>query len=634
MKKKKRNSLLLEMLLSSPVSTSKRLGNWLTLHKLMATKHLPDKEELIETVFKNCVTMIFLIKVTKLARNKILSILESLQKSNWMIFLDKLNTCQDQNILATLLLKILAQELILKEKVSKPYWTPAYTELSGKLLLHTETGSQDLGLTLSKSLLQKQEDVSQSWIVKKTVPANTNSHKTYYPSSISLTADKWEKEVIKKSKYKTIKIKIYPTKTQKIELNNIINVHRYVYNRTLDYIKNKGYQINFINLRNLLATERTKMGSSSYKFYNLVIDKLKEKISKEKDENKKEQLQELLKIEEADLKTALKEVPYIHNYMINKFELSVSNEIRSNAIKSICDAYKTGFENLKNGNIKYFNPGFKSKSETTKCFELASSEISMKNGYINICPGKLGKNSLFKMSNKNSKKYGKTDIKNNCDLVVQKGNYYVMITVHTIFAEKVKTKPIICGGDPGIRTFLTTYNNKAEIFEYKNYRSYMKKLNDKLKLLKSLRTRPRLKDQRNRYRKKQLNKIEKKKIDIINSLHWNVINHLVKTNDIIFYGDIKSHNIVKNNKNRTLNKDFNDLKFFIFKNRLLYKAKIKCKKVLFTNESYTTQYCSNCGYLKKDVKCSEIYNCNKCKKSFGRDENSAKNIMMKGILAC
>jgi putative transposase len=418
-------------------------------------------------------------------------------------------------------------------------------------------------------------------------------------------------------------------------LNNIIHVHRYVYNRTLDFIKNKGYQNNFINLRNLLATERTKMGSYPYKFYNLVIDKLKEKISKEKDENKKKELEELLKTEEADLRTALKEVPYINNYMINKFELSVSNEIRSNAIKSICDAYKSGFENLKNGNIKYFNPKFKSKTENTKCFELASSEISMKNGYINICPGKLGKNSLFKMSNKNSKKYGNIDIKNNCDLVVQKGLYFVIITVPTIFSkETVQTKHTICGGDPGIRTFLTTYNNKAEIFEYKNDRTYMKKLNDKLKFLKSLRTRPRKKEERNRYRKKQLNKIEKKKIDVINNLHWNVINHLVKTNDVIYYGDIKSHNIVKNNKNKTLNRDFNDLKFFIFKNRLLYKATIKGKKVSFTNESYTTQYCSNCGYLKKDVKCSDIYNCNKCKKSFGRDENSAKNIMMKGILAC
>lgn len=601
----------------------------------MATKHLPDKEELIEAVFKNCVIMIFLIKASKLARNKILSILESLQKSNWMIFLDRLNTSQDQNTLSIMLLKMLAQELTSKEKAFKPYWTPVYTELSEKLLLHTETGSQDLVLTSLNLSLQKQEDVSQSWIVKKTVPANMNSHKTYYPSFISLTVGKWEKEVIKKSKYKSVKIKIYPTKAQKIELDNIIHVHRYVYNRTLDYIKNKGYQSNFINLRNILATERTKMNSSSYKFYNLVIDKLKEKILKEKDEMKKEELQELLELEESDFKTVLKKVPYINNYMINNFELSVSNEIRSNAIKSICDAYKTGFENLKNGNIKFFNPTFKSKSEPTKCFELASSEISMKNGNINICPGKLGKNSIFKISNKNSKKYGKIEIKHNCDLILQKGLYYVMVTVPTVFSEKtVESKPTICGGDPGIRTFLTTYNNKGEIFEYKNDRTYMKKLNNKLKFLKSLRTRPRKKEERNRYRKKQLNKIEKKKIDLINNLHWNVINHLVKTNDVIFYGDIKSHNIVKNNKNKTLNRDFNDLKFFIFKNRLLYKATIKGKKVSFINESYTTQYCSDCGYLKKNVRDSEIYNCNKCKKSFGRDENSAKNIMMKGILQC
>lgn len=414
-------------------------------------------------------------------------------------------------------------------------------------------------------------------------------------------------------------------------MNNIINIHRYVYNRTLEYIKFKGYYPNFENLRNLLATERNKTYSSHYKYFSIQINQLKDKIKEEKDKNKKEYLKELLAEEERLLKKELKKIPFQKNFMIRDFELSVSNEIRSNAIKSICDAYTTGFSNLKKGNIKFFNPSFKLKNEEKKCVELAKTDIKIHNNMFKLCPNRLKEHSNFKMSKKNSKKYGKLKIEHNCDLVKQKGIYYIFLTVPTT-KNITYDKKIICGGDPGVRTFLTTYNNKNQIIEYKSNSIYMKKLNEKLKMLKTLRTKPKLKNQRSKYRKKQLNKVEKKKIDLTNTLHWNTINDMLSKNDIIFIGDIKSHNIVKNNKNKTLNKDINDLKFYIFKKRFLYKATLYNKRVFFINEAYTTQCCSNCGNLNKDIKDAKIYNCKKCKKVFGRDENSAKNIMMKGII--
>jgi IS605 OrfB family transposase len=457
-----------------------------------------------------------------------------------------------------------------------------------------------------------------------------NSQKISYPlSSNSLTVGKWEKEVIKAEKFKTVKIKIYPTNIQKELLDNIINVHRYVYNNALEYIKYKGYNPNFQELRNLLATENTKLNSNTFKYHSIGINKLKQQI-KEESLNQKH-LKELLKEEEESLKRELKSVPLTRNPLIKTFELKVSNEIRSNAIKSICDAYKTGFSNLEQGNIKFFNPTFKSKNEVRKCVELAASEISMKNDCINICPGKIKEHSLFRISTKNINKYKNLVIEHNSDLVKQKGLYYILVTVPTINLPSME-KTIISGIDPGVRTFLTSYNNKNEIIEYKHNRNYLKKLNDKIKMLKSIRTSPRNKGIRIRYRKKQINKIEKKKIDLTNTLHWNVINDLLKSNDIIFIGDIKSHDIVKNGKNKTLNRDFNDLKFYIFKKRFLYKASLINKRVYFINEAYTTQACSCCGNLHKNIGDSEIYDCRKCKKVFGRDENSAKNIMMKGII--
>lgn len=73
-----------------------------------------------------------------------------------------------------------------------------------------------------------------------------------------------------------------------------------------------------------------------------------------------------------------------------------------------------------------------------------------------------------------------------------------------------------------------THNNKL-----------LKLLNTKISKLKELRT---LK-KRNRILKRKLNKIEIKKDNLINELHWKVITDLLNKNDVIFYGDIKSHDI-------------------------------------------------------------------------------------------
>ena len=136
-----------------------------------------------------------------------------------------------------------------------------------------------------------------------------------------------------------------------------------------------------------------------------------------------------------------------------------------------------------------------------------------------------------------------------------------------------------------------------------------------------------------RYKKKKILKHEKIKSNLINEIHWKTINYLIKEYDVIFLGDIKSHDITKGGKNKTLNRNMNDLKFYKFKERLVYKCIRNNKKMFLINEAYTTQGCSRCGNLWKDIGNSKIYNCKKCNLNCGRDYNAAKNIYMKGILS-
>ena len=103
-------------------------------------------------------------------------------------------------------------------------------------------------------------------------------------------------------------------------------------------------------------------------------------------------------------------------------------------------------------------------------------------------------------------------------------------------------------------------------------------------------------------------------------------------NDVLYLGDIKSHDIVKNGKNKNLNRAFNDLKFFQFKQRLLYKASLLSKQVILVKEHYTTKCCSSCGIINNNVGSKEVFECQSCNLKTRRDMNASKNMKLKGLV--
>lgn len=569
--RRKKNIYLSGMLLLSQDLTPKLLGKWLTLRKSQATKHHRDKEELIEKIFKQCVITCLMMKRSKKTRERIFCMLEFPLKNKWATFLDNLNTSEDQNILSIQLFKILVQELILKGREFQQFWTPAFKELSEKLSSHTEIDSAGLDLTSSISLLKNQEEKSQSLKITKLQQARLNLQKTYSPLSTSTLADKWEKEAtLKKEKLRTIKIKIYPTKIQKKLIDELFDVTRYLYNKANKLVKEKKFRWkpNY-TLRDYLVTIKSRKGLTTPK---------------------------------------------------KDFELVASDSTRQCAIQNLCDAYKTATRNLEAGNIRSFDVCYKKKNAPRQCLELGSKDLNMTPQGFKIYPSRWKENSILKISKKNQIKYGKYQVKNNCDLLRQKGLYYIAFVLPQITQEN-KVFKRACGVDLGVRTLASSYGTNG-VVEYDGNVNLLKKFNSKFDLLKNLK----------KVRKKALNKIEKKKIDFTDNLHWSLIKALLDENDVIFMGDIKSHNITKNGKNKTLNRAFNDLKFYVFKKRLEYKAESRGKKVFMIPEPYTTQCCSRCGNLWRTIGNSKIYKCKKCKLVCDRDTNSAKNIFMKGII--
>lgn len=624
--KKKKDTSQLEKRLDLQVLTLKQSGRWLTKHLFYAIKHLPDNEELIFKVFKNCVLILFLIKKSNKAKNKIISMLGSQRKSNWKTFLDNLTTSRDQSMLTIQLLQMLVQELISREKDFQPFWTPAFKGLSEKLSLPTKTDFVGLDSTLLNNWSQNQEVVSPFLIIKKTKQVNKNLQKTCCPLFMSSHVAKWEKEIIKSPKLKTLIVKIYPTSQQKKVINEFIDTSRYVYNKTVETIRS-GHKVNFQDLRDLLVTENTKKNLQAYKDVDSMLEKLKKQKKECTDKEEKTKLTDAIKNIQKERRVNMKNFTAEKNSVVKEFELNTPKDIRANAVKRCCDAYTSGFANLRNGNIKFFRLEYKKKTRQKQSIELTPKNIKVEKGDIKILPTYFKDNCILKVSNNNQKKIQNIKIVSNVDLVRFHGCYYLHLCVPI---NEKSTTPLkqICGVDLGVRTFATVCSHnigskQSSTLDYQQRKDMLTTLNAKLDMLKKRRGK--------KTKKKQYNKIEKKKKDMVDLLHWQTVNHLLEHNDVIFLGDIKSHNIVKGNKNRALNRLFNDMKMYQFKQRLLYKASVAKKVVLLVKEHNTTKCCSSCGTIN-NVGCSKEFCCKSCTFATGRDVNASKNILMKGFL--
>jgi IS605 OrfB family transposase len=319
----------------------------------------------------------------------------------------------------------------------------------------------------------------------------------------------------------------------------------------------------------------------------------------------------------------MKQYDYTKNPLIHSFETNTPKDIRANAVKRCCDAFKTGFTNLRKGNIKHFNMKYKKKTDAIQTIELTPKIISIQSGNIRIAPEFFKEDCVFRCHNNSKKRIMNLVIDHNVDIVRRKKEYYIHFTVPTEsqICEHYKN---VAGVDLGIRTFATVHTNNEEttfLTEYKHRADLLRKFNMKINLLKSLK----------RIRKKHIEKQEKKKKNLVDRLHWTFVNHLLENNDVIYLGDIKSHDIVNGGKNRALNLAFNDLKFFLLKQRLIYKASLCGKKVFMVPEQYTTKTCSCCGMINNNVGSKEVFECDHCKMVTGRDMNASKNMKLKGL---
>ena len=370
---------------------------------------------------------------------------------------------------------------------------------------------------------------------------------------------------------KALKIRLYPNKTQEVQINKLLGCYRFVYNHCLN--------------KKITSYEK---------------DKTSENL------------------------TTLGH--YLHGYLTKQDEYSWLNEQNTKVLKQsiidMLDAYKCFFEQH-NG-----YPKFKSKHDNKQSCRFPFEAISKRNNYEDK---KLSLANIRDIKFRCSDKYinyltkNKDGIKSATLSKLPCSQYYLSILIDGDVLKQVPQSQNTVGIDLGIKDFITT--SEGETFENKHFK---KSVGDRLKKLqRQLSRKQKGSNNRNKARLK-LAKLNKKINDSkLNYLH-EVTNTLINENQVICIEDLNVKGMVKNHR---LAESISEMNFGEFVRILEYKASWYGRVVVKVDRFYpSSKTCNHCGYIKKDLKLSDRqWICPVCGEVIDRDYNAACNIRDKGI---
>jgi IS605 OrfB family transposase len=249
-----------------------------------------------------------------------------------------------------------------------------------------------------------------------------------------------------------------------------------------------------------------------------------------------------------------------------------------------------------------------------------------------------------------------------CKLVYDRGNcsYFLHVPVGRTqsWVNEVDTctienqdQPRVISLDPGVRTFLTGYSpSSGETVEFApqavqrlcRVSHHIDKLSKQMDRMKK----PKKSSDWKKYRLK-IRKLKRKRLcvytkvkNLCDEVHWQTASYLCKNFDVILIPEFGVSDMVKKRgKNGSWKRDISKntsrrmllLAHYRFRQRLLNKAKQYGRNVVIVNEAYTTKTCTRCGVLNNKVGGKKTFICNDCYLIIGRDDNGARNILLRNI---
>ena len=487
-----------------------------------------------------------------------------------------------QNVKST---KTLVLGSIGKDKDLIPFWKPCTKEISGQLWSPIKTDCVVLDSNSWNGSSKKL--MSNSWfsvqIQNKKTPLE-NSQKTFLQSLQSLlpeimgleqgnTEEKEEIITSKEKAAKSMKIRIYPTMTQKVTLSKWLGLQRWVYNQCLSYLN---------------EYKKTSGTIPS-------IKKFREEVINDKNFINKNQW--------------VKE----YNY-----------DLRDESLRDFLKNLKSNMAKSKNS-----GKGFTLKYKSKKGQDQHGTSLSVLSKYWN------NQNSFYTCIF--SSKYMKSSeplpdkLAYTCRLTkTSTKKYFLTIPrpIHVKDDTQVLQESMIFL-DPGSCDFVTGYDPEGKTFVcgQRDIGRIARLLHYQRKLISKTKKSNIPSNKKSKFRSAILRMGEKIR-NLVTDLHRKLAKWLCENYKYIFLPRLNFHackNLYRKEKAKLAS-----LRHCEFLNLLQDKSReYPGCKVLEVNESYTSKTCSECGHENTYNKSERMVTCTGCKKTNGRDINASKNIMLR-----
>ena len=188
--------------------------------------------------------------------------------------------------------------------------------------------------------------------------------------------------------------------------------------------------------------------------------------------------------------------------------------------------------------------------------------------------------------------------------------------------------------DPGVRTFLTTYDLQGEVHEWG--KGDMQRLYRLAVHVDTLQSKASKAKHRQRHRiRKAIARVHRRIHNLVDDVHRKACAWLCKSYDHIILPQFNSSEMVKRATRRIRSKTVRSMlhwSHYRFRQRLLCKAESTADvRVRLVTEEWTSKTCGMCGNLHHRLGGSKHFRCPSCGWTCDRDVNGARNIMLKTI---